>query len=420
MTETTAPPPSPAPAPPPVRERRGRDVPLTWLLLGTAVAYFPFALLGYGTDIDVDAVLRAGRFALDGDYEPGRAPGAAPFELAVGALDRVGGAFAVNAASVAFALLALWAVHRLLEHDGARWPGLAALVLAVNPWFWIASTSLGEMTWAVALVLAGAVAATRDRRLLAGVLFGLAVGCRASLVVAVVAWLVAERTGAASARPRWSTTARTAGVAVLVVAACFVPAWLDAGRSFDFLDRDLDFEGWGIHFGRFLVKNLATATILGAAVLVVGVRSLVLEAVHRRRLSLVVRFALGTVVLTELLFFRFPYKPVHLLPVVAGVALLAGAAARADRRWLVALVVAQLVSGLVGSTIAEPDQADGRESGRIALRPADGALVNDLRCRLDDVDRGTWIDGDTRAEREEAEARADANWTCQRDAWRDS
>ena len=409
-----------APAEEQVRDRRGRDVPLPWLLLGALAAYVPCALLGYGTDLHVDDVLRAGRLALDGDYEPGRAPGAAPFELAVGALDRLGGAFAVNAASVAFGLLALWALHQLLEHDGARWPGLATLALAVNPWFWIASTSLGEMAWVLALALAGAVAAMRDRRIVAGVLFGLAVGCRASFVVVLLAWLVAERTGATSARPRWSSTARTGLVAVAVAAACFVPAWLDAGQSFDFLDRDLDVDGWGLQVGRFVVKNLATATLLGAAVLVVGVRSLLLDAVHRRRLSVVVRFAIGTIVLTELVFFRFPFKPVHLLPVVAGVALLAGAASRADRRWLVALVVAQLVSAMVGSTIAAPDEADGRESGRIALRPADGILVNDLRCRLDDLDRGEWIHGESEAERAEAEARADANWTCQRDAWRDS
>jgi hypothetical protein len=399
---------------------RNGDLPLSWLLLGALVAYLPFALLGYGTDIDVDDVLRSGRLALDGDYEPARAPGAAPFELTVGALDAVGGAFAVNLASVAFALLGLLSLHRLLVRDGARWPGWAALALAVNPWFWIASTSLGEMTWAVALVLAGAVAASRDSRLVAGVLFGLAIGCRASVVVVVLAWLVAERTGAASGRPPWTATLRTAVVALAVAGACFVPAWLDAGRSFDFLDRDLDFEGWGIHFGRFVVKNLATATILGALVLVLGARQLLLSAVHRRRLSVVVRFALGTIVLTELLFFRFPYKPVHLLPVVAAVALLVGAAPLAGRRWLVVLVVAQLVSGVVGSTIAAPDEADGRESGRIALRPADGVLVNDLRCRLDDLDRGRWIDGDTDAERFEAVARSDANWTCQRDAWRDS
>jgi hypothetical protein len=399
--------------------RRRGDLPRRWLLVGAAVAYLPFTFLGYGTDVHVNDVLRAGRLALEGDYEPSRAGGLPPFEVAVGVLDGVGGSLLVNLAALAFGLLALWSLHRLLELDGAPWPGLGALAVAVNPWFWMASTSLGEVVWALGLALGGAVAAGRDRRLLAGALFGLAAGCRPAAAVVAAAWLVAEQTGAASTPVPWRSTLRTALVAVGVALACFVPAWLDAGRTLDFVDPGLDADGWGVELGRFLVKNVATATILGTIVLLVGVRHFV-AAVGRWRRSPMVRFAIVTIVLAEALFLAFPDKPVHLLPVVAAVALLAGAAPPADRRWLVALVVAQLVSAVVGSTIAAPDDADGRDSGRIALRPADGILVNDIRCRLHDIDRGTWIRGDTLAERFESEARADANWHCQRDAWRDS
>ena len=398
--------------------RRRGDLPLRWLLVGTAIAYLPFTFLGYGTDIDVDDVLRSGRLALDGDYEPARAAGAAPFELAVGVLDRIGGALLVNLAGVAFALLALWCVHRLLVHDRADWPGLTALALAVNPWFWIASTSLGEVIWAVALALTGALAAARGRRFAGGALFGLALGCRPAIVVMVVAWLVAERTGAESARPSWRSTAVTTLTAAVVAVACFVPAFLDAGGSLDFVDPGIDVDGWGVQLGRFAVKNVATATILGTITLLVGLRHL-RAAAARRRLSAVARFALVAVLLGELLFLAFPDKPVHLLPVVAAVALLVGAAPLADRRWLLVLVAAQLVSALVGSTLAAPDEADGRDSGKLRFRPADGVLVNDVRCRLDDLDRGAWRLGESDAERAETEARADANWTCQRDAWRD-
>lgn len=409
------------PAPPGLADRPGTrsgDLPWRWLLLGVAITYLPFAFLGYGTDIDVDAVLRSGRLALDGDYEPAVGPGAPPFEVAVGLLDRIGGALLVNLVGIGFALVALWSLHRLLDRDGACWPGLAALVLAVNPWFWIASTSLGEMTWALGLGLAGALAAARDRRLVAGLLFGLALGCRPAIVVLVLAWLLAERLGAPSARPPWRATATTVVVGAVVVVACFVPTFLDAGGSLDFVDPGVDVDGWGVQLGRFLVKNVATATILGTLALVVGVRHL-RAALGRRHTSVVVRFAVLAVLLAEVRFLLFPDKPVHLIPVVAAVALLAGAAPLTRRRWLAALVVAQLVSGLVGSTIAAPDQDDGRDSGRLRFRPADGALVNDVRCRLDDLDRGRWRLGESAAERAETEARADANWTCQRDAWRD-
>jgi hypothetical protein len=119
-------------------ERHG-DLRVEWAVLGAAVAYFPFTLLGYGNDIDVANVLRAGRsWVDDGHYTISRGPGATIHEVATAVLDKVGGAFAVNLASVAFAALALYAVHELLRDDDGRWPGWATLALAVNPWFWIA------------------------------------------------------------------------------------------------------------------------------------------------------------------------------------------------------------------------------------------------------------------------------------------
>ncbi len=77
----------------------------------------------------------------------------------------------------------------------------ATLVVATNPWFWIAATSLGDFVWALGLVLAGAVAAHRDHRIVAGLLFGLSIGCRASSGLLVVAWLLAERTGGGDVAP---------------------------------------------------------------------------------------------------------------------------------------------------------------------------------------------------------------------------
>ncbi|HJR24096.1 MAG TPA: hypothetical protein VJ804_01375 [Acidimicrobiales bacterium] len=399
--------------------RRRQDLPLQWLLLGTLVAYLPLAVLGYGTDVDVANVLRAGRSALDGDYEISRGPGATPHEVATAALDRVGGPFLVNLAAVGFALLAVWCVHRLLSLDGARWPGWAALVLAANPWFWLASTSLGDFTWSLALGLAGALAARRDRRVLAGVLFGLGIGCRASTVFLALAWLVAERTGAPSDRRPWRDVVRTGATTVVVGALCFVPPWLSTDRTLDFLENELEFAGWGTHLGRWAVKNLATLTIPVGIVLVAGWKHL-REAVRRWRMSAVVRFAVLTIVAMEVLFFRLPFKPVHLLPVIAGTVLLVGTVRLDRRRWLLALVAAQLVAATVGTTLAAPDRGDDADTGRISLRPADGVIVNDVRCRLADLDRGDYVEGDSDAELAEATARAEANWVCQRDSWRDA
>ncbi len=392
---------------------RSRDRP--GLVVGLCVlAYLPFTLLGFGTDIDVANVLRAGRSWLeDGDYELSRGPGAAVHELATAALDRAGGSVLVNLASVAFAALALWCVHELIRRDGGRWPAWTVVVLATNPWFWIAATSMGDFVWALGLVLAGAVAGRRDRRLVAGLLFGLAIGCRASSALLVVAWLLAEGAGDRDARVTWRATAVTAVSALAVGVLCFVPPWLDAGRSMSFLDNELDFVGARVHLGRWAVKNVAVVGVLAGTVLLVGVRNL-LASLTRWHQSVVARFAVVAIVFSELLYYRFPFKPLHLLPVIACLALLIGASPRVSQRWLVVLVAAQLAGGLVGTTLAAPDTEDAAQSGELDLGMTSGPLLTDVQCRLDDRDRGPWPDPASEA----ANRRAAANASCQNEAWR--
>ena len=388
--------------------------PRAGVVVGLCVlVYLPFTLLGYGTDIDVANVLRAGHSWLDGEYEMSRGPGATVHELGTALLDQIGGSVAVNLVSVAFAALALWSVHSLTGRDGARWPAWSVVVLATNPWFWIAATSLGDFVWALGLVLAGAVAAQRNRRLVAGVLFGLSMGCRASSVLLVVAWLLAEGWGHRDRRVPWRATGVTALAALVVGVICFIPPWLDAGRSLSFLDNELDFVGAGVHLGRWAVKNVAVIGVLAGVVLVCGFRHLT-AALGRWNTSVIVRFAVLMVVFSELLFFRLPFKPLHLLPVIAGLVLLLGASPRVTQRFLAVLVVAQLAGGLVGTTLAAPDDEDAARTGSIELGLRAGPLLTDVRCRLDDRDLGPWPDPDTLAARQ----RAGANAACQNEAWR--
>src|SRR3546814_5741638 len=160
--------------------------------------------------------------------------------------------------------------------------------MAATPWFWMAATSLGDCVWALGLVLGGALAASRDRRLLAGVMFGLALGCRSSSALVVAAWLLAERTGKSDQRVPWSATLRTAAVAGVVGLLCFVPPWLQADRTLQFLDSGLGFEGFGINAGRWAVKNAAVIGIPAGIVMIIGIPR-ILGAVARWNVSVVVR-----------------------------------------------------------------------------------------------------------------------------------
>ena len=81
---------------------------------------------------------------------------------------------------------------------------------------------------------------------------------------------------------------------------------------------------------------------------------------------------------------------------------------------MAALVVAQLIGGLVSATFATPDVPDAARSGRIDVSITAGPLLTDVRCRFDDRELGPWPDPSSDA----ATARAGANAACQNRTWR--
>jgi hypothetical protein len=380
------------------------------------LVYLPFTLLGYGNDVDVANVLRAGRSWLDGDYQISRRPGSTPVELVSAFLDRIGGSVLVNLVSVTFAVVALAALGRILRREGVPRPGLAVLLLALHPWFWVAATSLADFTWALGLLLAGVDCAQRDKRLVAGVLFGLGIGARASTVLLVVAWLVAEQLAARGHRPPARAVAATVIPTLAVAVVCFLPPWFDQS-GVDMLEAGLPPSSPVVQVGRWAIKNVAVVGVTGLVVLLAGWRHLAVAARGWRR-SAAVRFGVIGLVVSQVGFLRLPLKPGHLIPAVACVALVVGVAGRRSERWVWALVASQVVHAVVAVRIAEPDRIDEATGGRFQPAIVAGVLVNDVQCRLDDRARGPWPDPSDPAERGAAEDRALTNYTCQNRPWR--
>jgi hypothetical protein len=127
-----------------------------------------------------------------------------------------------------------------------------------------------------------------------------------------------------------------------------------------------------------------------------------------------VRFAVFVAVGAELLFLRFPWKPVHLLPVLVAVALLVAASPRTRPGHVAALVVSQLLLAVVSITVAEPDVANAASTGRLHLGVTWGVVVNEVDCRVDPPFEGGWPDLRTPA----ADYAAIDVFTCQARPWR--
>ena len=340
--------------------------------------YLPLTVLGPGTDLDVGGVYHAGRAILDGGYLVSRAPGSPVFEAVTGLLHALGGATLVNLVSVVMAVVTALAVARLLQrgdHPHAEWFGLAVLL---NPFVWVAGTSMVDFVWAAGLLLAGANLQLSRRLVPAGACYVLAAGCRASTLVLVAAIIVADWWGDPVARRR---LAALATVVVGLVVVVYLPPWFQLGSD---MARSAPQESsWLVQVGRFGAKNLYFFGPVVTALLLWFTPRIWRSAFLRAPTSTVVRFSALGFALVELLFLRFPWKLGHLIPAWLCVVLLLGATRVLGRRALAVFVAAQLLFGVVTVNLARPDQPDAATGGHLTFEVVEGPLVRDLRCRLD-------------------------------------
>jgi hypothetical protein len=365
-----------------------------------AVALLPFLFMGPGTDLDAGAVIRSGRSIVeDLAYTPSRAPGAPVHETVVGVLEAIAGTVGTNLGSWLAAIGCAAALVAVLRTEQVGRAGLVAAVVVVNPWFLIAATSTVDFLWALALLLAATWLLWTGRPVPAGVAAALAIGCRASTAALVACLLVSEllerRPGA---RRDVLVTAAIAAAGALLL---FVPSFRASGDSLAFAQNDVPTSSFLVQLGRFAAKDLYLVGPFAALVLV-GCLPALVRALMLVKEDRLVRFAGLGLLVSQLLFLRFPWKMGHLLPSLLFLAILLGVGLADRPGWLGALVAAQLLYLVVNVQLIRPDVPNAATTGKLTFEPTWGALVTDVRCRRDDP--GAWQSPD--------QARIDAVWTC--------
>ncbi len=347
--------------------------------LVVAAALMPLLFLGPGTDLDTGVVLRSARGIVDHfAYQPSRPPGAPVHEALVGVLDRMGGLPLINAGSLAMAALCAVSLYSLCRRAPVRQPLLTTAVVVANPWFLVAATSLADFVWALGFLLAAAWALRLDRPRpwLAGVLAAAAVGSRAATLLLVVALLIAEAWDGAAGRKRAVVVGAITAVFSVML---YVPAYRAAG-GLSFARNDFRSYSLFVSAGRFAAKDLYLLGPLAVVALLLALPR-VLRLLGRWGDEWLVRFAASGLVLSQVLFFRFPWKMGHLLPTLVCVALLLGLAVGERPRLLAVVVALQLLYGVVNIRLLAPDKPNQATSARFEPAIAWGPLVTDTKCR---------------------------------------
>ena len=348
------------------------------LLLVTAAVTLPILWMGYGTDIDVADVLASGDSIRRSDYLPSRPPGVPVFETITAVADPIGGHILLNLATAAAGAATVLGIARLVRAWGHANGDLVALAFLASPMALISATSTGDFIWAVAFFVWAALWHLRDRPVLAGVLFALAIGTRLSSVLLILAFLVADGWD----RERRSRCLRCLAVTLPLGALLYVPSWLAYDRSSELLETAEGWRSFGNNLGRFAYKNYASAAALFLVLVIVAAPALV-AALRRWGDDPMLRVGVLGFGVSQALFFVLPWKYNHLLPALLMLLLWLGASTRNRRPFLWLAIGAIAVNGLVTFRPLAPDAPAVAETGRWDPAVTAGLLLNDIRCRAD-------------------------------------
>ncbi len=244
-----------------------------------------------------------------------------------------------------------------------------------------------DYLWAAAFLMGALVLALDGRGARAGLLLGLATGCRitSAMFLLPLALALAARTAA----PRGRRIVALTATAAIVGALCYVPAYLTYGiRFLSYYEPQgprrsvVDFLAGMLHpaagaFGAVFVVGQGTVGVfglLGAAAVAVGVIGVLLALARRGREAptpperpaplLLAALALG-VALPAALYLRLPSDEGYLIPAVPFLLLLL--AALADRRLVLATGLALVVSPFVLGVDAVPPKKAVTPATRSAL-----------------------------------------------------
>jgi hypothetical protein len=331
----------------------------------------PFLGAGYGEHADNWRIALAARhIAETGVYEASRFPGY-PIQEYVCSWFWKTGPFGFNLLNALFCAAAvLFFALICVEYGVADW-WLAALSLAFVPVLYVNSVSSKDFPWALAFLMAAWWYALRKKPVLAGLLLGLAMGCRitsgaAALPIALI--LVDGATNRVAIR----RVILTGLVSAVIVVAAFLPVYTRYGADFFSFYAEhafpdafqiaarMSIEVWGL---------LGVAGICGALFAAFSVSSR--PTVGPRHLlawiSMLVIYAIA--------FFCLPDEAAYLIPVVPFVLLLVWwASPRWAFRACCALVIA---SPFVTWTGGKPQSGGG-------LNP--GLIIQDHRERIKTVE----------------------------------
>ncbi len=190
----------------------------------------PWISAGYGTDPDSYRVVLAARaMAATGEYVASRLPGYPVHEL--GTVLVKDSAWASNGLTAGWSVVAFVFFALILARLEVQSPLLLAGAFAAVPAVYLNSVCTIDYGWALALILGSTYCALDERPKVAGVLLGLAIGCRitSGAMILPLSWLTAKLAAKATRKERCLGFLITA---LVIGGLSYLPAVFQYGLGF--------------------------------------------------------------------------------------------------------------------------------------------------------------------------------------------
>lgn len=283
----------------------------------------PFLDAGYGVNVDAWRVARVARdIAISGQYLVSRFPGY-PVQEIVCSWFWKGGPVALNLLTTVWSAIAATVFAGIARKLRCRDWWLSGLALAALPVFFVNSVCTKDYVWALALFLLSVFAALHDRPISAGLLLGVATGCRiTSLAMLLPVGLILF-----GQRPCRRSLIRFA-LATLVTAVMVIsPVWLRYGTGFFTFYENHTRPDWPTIISRGTVEIWGSAGLIGLSIALAALifrRGKMLTANRQ-----VVAGLWLAIVIYLAAYLRLPDQAGYLLPIVPCVLLLVNLSAPA-------------------------------------------------------------------------------------------
>ena len=288
------------------------------VLFALLVIYVILGLWGYGNDYDTYAMISSGRdMFLNGHYHYSRGPGNFVPEMIIGGASLIGGFYLTNFISALLGIGTLFLIWKLIKDFlSGFYSTFTILLIGLNPWFVISSSSSMDYVYSLFFVMAGITMLSRRQVYWAPVFFSLAVSSRLSCII-IIGIIYLYYLYIRFSRNEISETARifVSGILTLILSVLFfVPSYIAANHTFKFMEYGIG--AWDL-FGfisRIVYKHIYLIGLLPTLFLVAVTIIHVLKSGIKFKSTALINTGIVIILLMELLFIKIPVEISYLLP----------------------------------------------------------------------------------------------------------